>query len=135
MLCNVMLLHINNKLGHLSDVTIVTALSTLCLDSQYQPAITPTIRTMSPWASLFVNFSQVGNTAMSSALAVKTLHHNWFSINSLQLTKKIVSKIDKHLRILAKLGLSSTSFLLKVQTQRTFPKMEQINSTIFILYL
>ena len=72
---------------------------------------------------------------MSSALAVKTLHHNWFSINSLQLTKKIVSKIDKHLRILAKLGLSSTSFLLKVQTQRTFPKMEQINSTIFILYL
>ena len=39
------------------------------------------------------------------------------------LTKKIVSKIDKHLSRLAKLGLSSTSFLLKVQTQSILPEI------------
>ena len=40
------------------------------------------------------------------------------------LTRKIVSNTDKHLRRLAKLALSSTSFLLKVHTQRIFPEVE-----------
>ena len=35
--------------------------------------------------------------------------------------RKRVSNTERHLRRLAKLGLSSTSFLLKAHTQRRFP--------------
>ena len=40
------------------------------------------------------------------------------------LTKKRMSKMERHLRRLAKLGLSSTSFLLNTKTQAMFPTMQ-----------
>lgn len=49
------------------------------------------------------------------------------------LTRNIVSNTDKHLSRLAKLGLSSTSFLLKIQTLRIFPEGRRKINIILLL--